>query len=230
MQNPVIYLHSSEEMPEIADHSVKLLIGASVFLGRGVGWDSYRILYDAVYNKQGRRVLREDGVLLVVQTNAYMSGKFVCRYKLLLELLFPSGWELIDERVWKRTKANNFQVPFSHVLVFRPPGGTVKRGNMNRYKPWFQGIWDYPQRQGGKLNSWPNELCDLVVNACTDAGDLIVDSYVGTGRVLRIASGLGRLAIGYEINRELIPTLRANGCEVRDGDYIYPPLRKGFFA
>lgn len=210
----IVYLHSSEDMQEVKTNSVSLLLGASVFLGKGVEWGDYAKLYDYVYNREGQRILRKDGLFVVIQTNAYMRGAFVCRYKLLLDLLLPAGWKLIDERVWSRVKANNFQCPFSHVFVFVPPGGTRKRMELNRTKGWFQGVWSFPQDRGGELNSWPSSLCQLLIEACSSPGDLIVDPFAGTGKLLGLASRLGRLAVGYEIDRSLVGVLEKNGCRV----------------
>jgi len=209
-----VYLHTAEDMSEVDDVSVKLMIGASVYLGKGVPWKAYDDLYRNVYHKQGQRVLREDGLLVILQTNAYLSGKILCRYKLLLDLLLPLGWELIDEKVWQRAMVNFFQVPFSHVFVLRPVGGTASRIGLNRCRAWQRGIWNYPQRAGGKLNAWPNELCRLLIEACTAPGDLIVDPFAGTGRLLSWAGRMGRNAIGYEIDHSLIDVLKENGCDV----------------
>jgi hypothetical protein len=220
MSQPVVYLHTSESMPEVADASTKLLVGASVYLGKGVAWDDYERLYKKVYVKEGLRIIdRGSGIFVVIQTNAYMKGRFVCRYHLLLGLLATSGWELIDEHVWKRKNSDLFQVPFSHVLVFRPSGGRITRSALNkRSRTWFRGIWDYPQQRGfGGLNAYPIALCRLLIEACTDEGELVVDPFAGTGRLLGVAGSMGRFAVGYEISEELVSILRGNGCQVERG-------------
>lgn len=228
---PTVYLHSSEKMPEIDDNAAKLIIGASVYLGKGVAWDDgYETLYRHVYCFEGQRILRKDGVLVIIQTNAYEKGQFVCRYHHIMKLMSAYGWALIDERVWQRRKADHFQVPFSHVLVFKPPDGTAKRNDMNeRSKAWFQGVWDYPQGQGGALNSYPPELCKLIIQACTDPDDLIVDPFAGTGRLLGMAANsFQRRALGYEIDRDCIEAMRSNGCRVVTEDCTLGPQKPGF--
>lgn len=225
---PDVYLHSATKMPEIPTQTVKLMVGASVYLGNTADWSQYHDLYTMVYCHEGRRVLREDGVLIVIQTNAYEDGKFNCRYYHLLTLMMDYQWRLIDERVWERRAADHFQVPFSHVLVFVPPGGTAKRNDFNkRSNEWFQGIWRHKQTHGGELNAYPDTLCDMLVKACTVADDLIVDPFAGTGRLLGIAGRLGRRAVGYEINNELVSTLRRNGCEVHVGNETLRPIKTG---
>jgi len=217
-------------MREIETGSADLLLGASVYLGKSPEWEPYKVLYSKIYNTEGRRVLKKSGVFVVIQTNAYYKGAFVCRYNLLLNtVIAKAGWELIDERVWQRRKADHFQVPFSHVLVFRPPGGTAKRNDFNkRSKEWFRGIWEYPQTKGGKINGWPDALCNLIISACTDKGGLIADPFAGTGNLLGMAAAMGRRAIGYEIDEELIPIIRNNGCYVQKGTKFLRPKKRGF--
>lgn len=209
----VVHLHSSERMPEIVDASVRLFIGPGLYLGRGVGWDAYRDLYALVYVREGLRIIRPDGVFVVIQTNAYMDGNFICRYQLLLDLLLPAGWRLIDERVWERKRACHFQVPFSHVLIFVPPNGTVKRRDLDR-SDWFRGIWRYPQDNRGGSAMFPVEMGRMIVETCTESDDLVVDPFAGCGQLIAEASRLGRRAIGYEIDAARIPILEKNGCQV----------------
>lgn len=218
MNKPKVYMHSSESMPEIKTGSAALMIGASVYLGKGVSWFDYEELYTKIYVHEGQRILREDGVLLVVQTNAYEDGKFTCRYAYLVTMMEANGFVLIDERVWQRRAADHYQVPFSHVLVFKPPTGTAKRNKFNkRSNKWFQGIWRYKQTKGGAHNAYPPEFCRMIIEACTEKGDIIVDPLAGTGKLLQVATEMGRQAIGYEIDKGLASTLRANGCLLKKG-------------
>lgn len=209
-----VYITSAARMDEVGDQTARLLIGASVYLGKGVPWAEYAKLYRDVYVKEGLRVIRPDGVFVVIQTNAYENGQFICRYHNLLKtVLDGSGWRLIDERVWQRRRADHFQVPFSHVLIFAPDvAGAVTRNQLNKNHAWFRGVWDYPQSQGGAINGYPDELCKLLIESCTKPGDLVVDPFAGTGRLLGLAAKTGRDAVGYEINPELVPILRQNNC------------------
>ncbi len=216
-----VYLQSSEQMTAVDDSSVKLLIGGSVYLGKGVDWKMYEKLYTKVYVDSGLRVIAHDGLFVVIQTNAYFDGTFLCRYALLFDFLISAGWELIDERVWERRKADHFQVPFSHVLIFRPPGGIVTRrtlvpanGKSTTPNNWFQGVWRYPQTAGGNTAGFPSAMCRMIVESCTQPGDLVVDPFAGTGQILVEASRLGRRAVGYEIDETRVEILEKNGCQV----------------
>jgi DNA modification methylase len=201
-----IHFHTSETMTEVAPGSARLLIGASVYLGKDVGWDAYEKLYRRVYVEQGLALLRDDGFFVVLQTDAYEEGSVLPKNVLLPKMLMDAGYRLIDEKVWRRRKADHFQVPFSSVWVFVKPGAkhTRKAIKGNEY---FQGIWDYPQAKGGELAAFPEPLCRMMVEAFTEPGDLIVDPFAGTGMLLGVAASLGRRAVGYEINETLRPII-----------------------
>ncbi len=225
-----VHFHSSEDMSEVKTASVKLFMAPSVFLGKGLDWTNYSDLYLKVYIENGNRVLRKDGLLLVIQTNAYEDGEFNCRYSHLHKLMHKARFELVDERVWKRRAADHFQVPFSHVLVYRPPGGTVKRNEMNkRSKFWFQGVWDYPQSQSiaKEKNSYPRNLCSMIIKATTEEGDLVVDPFAGGGLLLGTAARMGRPAVGYEIDLDLVETVRENNCHAHVKNKVLAPKKRG---
>ena len=210
----VVYFHSSEKMDECEAKSAKLVMGPSVFLGNGVPWHpAYEKLYQTVYNRNLPRIVRDDGVFIVVQTNQYSEGKFICRYKHILDLLLGGRapkWELMDEKVWERKSADHFQVPFSHVLIFRPSGGSAKRRDL-KGNQWFQGVWKHKQTKGSDKAGYPEGLCNMFVEACTEKGDLIVDPFSGSSQLLASAQRLGRRGIGYEIDEAMRPLIEAKG-------------------
>lgn len=211
-------------MEEVENESAKLLLGPSVYLGKNALWDEYGKLYQKVYNEEGKRVLRKDGVFVVMQTNAYHNGKFVSRYNNLLNMLLPAGWVLLDEKIWIRQNADLYRVPFTNVLIFAPPNGTMKRSTLNKgNKQWFQGVWRYSP-SGEADNSFPRDLCELIVRSTTDTGDLIVDTFAGSGKLGGVAHCNAREYVGYELLDELIPTIHANGCwVVKSGKTLRPP-------
>ena len=207
---PCVYFKSSEDMSEVEDTSAKLLIGASVFL-EGKEWDAYRDLYHAVYCEQGQRILRDDGYLVIIQTDKYHKNRVV-PFNVWLPALVEQSWgyELIDIKVWSRRSADFFQVPFSMVFVFRKRGTQLKRPDAPTHKDYFRGVWDYPQGEGGSQNSWPAQMCSMMIRAFTEPGDLIVDPFAGSALLLGMGSYMDRRCVGYEINMDLKPTIKKN--------------------
>lgn len=214
LESPVteakIYFHSCESMHEVKEHSVKLMIGHGTYLRD----DTPIKLYQKVYNKEGLRILRTDGLLVTFQTDGYVKGRVVARNHILLNLLESVGWQLLDCHVWERYKSNMFQVPYTQVLVFAPPAGTASRVKLNKHPEWRQGIWRFGKGNPKADNGFPIRLCETVLKSCTEKGDLIVDPFAGSGVMLAVASQLGRKAIGYEIDETLLSIHKNNGIRV----------------
>lgn len=198
---------------QVDNESARLVVGASVFLGKRAQWADYEALYRRVYVDRCIPTIRRDGYFVLIQTDAYVAGKVVPRNAIVSSMLLENGLELIDRKVWKRRRADHFQPPFSEVFVYRRAGGSATRTRLVKHGGYFQGVWDYPQLEGGPLAAYPPGLCRMLVEAFTDDGDLIVDPFAGTARLLGIAAQLGRRAIGYEIDEELIETIQRNLAE-----------------
>ncbi len=203
------YLKSGERMPEVADASVKLVMQGSAYLGKKAGWEDYAHLYRAIFLEEGARIVRPDGWLVSCSTDEYTGGRL--RFKAaLLHGLLGEAFEILDVKVWKRRAMDFFQVPFSVITVWRPKGGTASRAKI-KHRPYLDGIWDFKQANKGGDAWFPDGLCDVLIDAFTSPGDLVVDPLCGSGRLLGRAAAQGRTAIGYEINKELAATLAANG-------------------
>ena len=206
-QNLTIYFKSCEEMNEVKDKSVDLFISGSLFLGKK--WDSYDKLYRKIYLQECLRTLKDEGFLVIQQTDGYNDNEVFLKSSKLLELLSPH-FRLIDVKIWKRCSVNFFQVPFSYFYILTKKDSKVGRTSLKSrgsYKQYLQGIWDYKQTSGSELNSWPDELCKLIIKTFTDEGDVILDPLAGTGRILSIGSYMKRICVGYEIDSKLKPVI-----------------------
>lgn len=215
----IVHWHTSEDMADVKSESAQLVIGASVYLGKGVPWEKYVDLYHQVYNHETKRILKPVGYFVTLQTDAYVGGGVLPRNVLLPNLLMEVGkWRLLDVKIWQRRAADFFQPPYSQVCVWGLQGSKHTRSAPNKHRAYLQGIWDYPQqavRAKGAVaelttNAYPAPLCKLLVEAFTRPGDTIVDCFAGTGLLLGIAKALGRHAVGYEINKDLQPVIAKN--------------------
>ena len=56
--------------------------------------------------------------------------------------------------------------------------------------------------------AYPEELAAFVLHTMTDAGDTVLDPFLGSGTTLKAARGMGRRGIGIEINGSCLPTIR----------------------
>lgn len=202
--------HSSEDMSEV-EVPVKLLLCGCTHLGGWATWPGYVDLIRRVIHEEGRAKLAPDGSLVVFQTDAYIDARLMPRGPMLLNEFVTWGWQLLDYKIWKRLQGNFRQPPWSHVYVMAPPGhDSARRPRPDRNAGYFKGVWDYPQTARGKLNSWPDALCEMLVNTFTDPTDMVLDPFAGSCRILAVASALGRQAVGYEIDEDLVPLVEQN--------------------
>lgn len=70
-------------------------------------------------------------------------------------------------------------------------------------------------RQGDRYHAWqkPDELADRLVRHSSQAGQLVVDPFAGTGTFLLAAARIGRRAIGCDISEESLRIAEERGCQ-----------------
>jgi hypothetical protein len=71
-------------------------------------------------------------------------------------------------------------------------------------------------RASNRYHAWqkPDELAKRFIRHSTKPGDLVVDPYACTGTFVLAAAGLGRRAIGCDINAEHLDIARQRGCVI----------------
>ncbi|MBL9030181.1 MAG: site-specific DNA-methyltransferase [Phycisphaerae bacterium] len=57
--------------------------------------------------------------------------------------------------------------------------------------------------------AFPEELVAFFLECYTDAGDTVLDPFLGSGTTLKVARVMGRRGIGYELHEEFEPVIRA---------------------
>lgn len=195
-----VYFQSSEKMTQVKDGSVKLLVTGPPYLGEKAEMGEYRVIYWNLV-KEANRVLREDGYLVVIITDPYRGGGVHPRNANFAQVVLSGNtFKLLDMKVWKKKEGDLFQLPFSLVWVFGKPDARRPKPKPN--PDYFKGVWEFHSTNPGHLNAWPDPLCQRIVRACSEEGDLVVDPFAGTCRLLHICNSMNRRSIGYEIDRE----------------------------
>jgi hypothetical protein len=196
-------------MEEIPDKSVDLFISGSLYLGKE--WMPYKHLFERLYIQNAKRVLKDNGFLVIQQTDGYFKNSVFTKSKCLLDLLLPLGigWKLIDHKIWKRCSINFFQVPFSNFYIFTKDVSNIGR-NRIKNKDYMKGIWEYPQDKGSQMNSWSYDFCKMLIDSFTKEGQTILDPLAGFSKLLILGSKMNRNCMGYEIDESLLPNIQEN--------------------
>jgi hypothetical protein len=153
-------------------------------------------------------VLRDTGVLVVIISDRKHKGTIVWKHQQVGSILKNAGMVLFAHKILVRTpKIDLYRMAFSHVICYRkgkkPRIGTPEFG-IDVWGPyqWAHGM---PKHR----SSFAPEVVKIAVEAFTQPGDLVLDPFCGTGTTQRVALGLGRISVGYEINPRLSRFWRA---------------------
>jgi site-specific DNA-methyltransferase (adenine-specific) len=222
-------------MAALPTASVDLLIADPPYnLGKDYGnnrdekaWSEYES-FTRAWVSEAARLLKPTGSLY-----AFMGVRFIGRLQLLLEedfgLLF-NGWI-----TWHYTQGMGRKRGFSprHEDILYFTGGPEftfnldpvrvpqkyyrRRNNMTGANPGD--VWQFShvhycsaERQPHPTQK-PEALIERIVRASSNAGDLVLDPFVGSGTTARVAAVLGRRCIGIDVNPDYVAMARARLAE-----------------
>lgn len=115
------------------------------------------------------------------------------------------GWSLRQELVWARDgsmvlNARMFPPSDERIYWLVRDGGPHKWNQ--EYGNRSTSVWNIRQVVGndGHPCPFPIEIPTRAIQATTDAGDTVIDPFMGSGTTIRAAKNLGRKAIGIELH------------------------------
>ena len=94
----------------------------------------------------------------------------------------------------------------------------------------------FKERAGWHGCQMPEQLLGRIIKACSNAGELVLDPFGGSGTTLVVAKKLGRRFIGFELSENYAAQIRSRLNAVSTGDSLAgaeepkvsaPPTRKG---
>jgi len=97
---------------------------------------------------------------------------------------------------------------FEHLFVFWKPGIVEvdrRRLSAQEWSAWgSRGVWRIPSVARNRRHEaeFPEELAERVVRLFSDAGDVVLDPFCGSGATLAVAKRHQRRYIGLEIGDE----------------------------
>jgi len=81
---------------------------------------------------------------------------------------------------------------------------------MDEWKTWYTGHWTFPGiQQREHVAMFPEELPYRLIRMFSFNGDVVLDPFAGSGTTLKVARALSRRSVGYEINTDFLPVMKA---------------------
>jgi site-specific DNA-methyltransferase (cytosine-N4-specific) len=172
---------------------------------------------------------------------AFETGSFLDVPGAVVAELLRRGWRLRMTVVWAKGRfgadgvwrAAEKPEQLRHVMRPRPAhemiymlSPTKRARKKHEPRPKFHperlvetgSVWHFPPGGSGPshLAPFPRELARRCIAPSTDPGDLVLDPFVGSGTVARVAEAMGRRAIGLDLYAE--PDLPVTQCDIGGGD------------
>jgi DNA modification methylase len=73
-------------------------------------------------------------------------------------------------------------------------------------------VWSLPGSNTSERHyaPFPEQLVRPIIEACSEAGDLVVDPFAGSGTTCRVAVSLGRRCLGIDLNPQYVALAAAS--------------------
>lgn len=131
------------------------------------------------------------------------------------------GLELINICVWSKTNGgmgSPWRSAHELVVVFKKPGGKIRdRVNLGRHGRYRTNVWHVAGQNSfgsGRMEalkshptSKPVVLLTEAIRDVTDVGDIVLDSFMGSGSLLIAAERTQRIAYGIELDPLYVDTI-----------------------
>ena len=111
------------------------------------------------------------------------------------------------------------KLDYEFILIFKKLGEPPKVSRETKEKSklttdewnkYFSGHWNFAgERQDKHLAMFPEELPKRLIKMFSFVSDTVLDPFLGSGTTCLAARNLHRNSVGYEINREFLPTIKA---------------------
>ena len=146
------------------------------------------------------------------------------------------GFDYMGAIIWQKTTTMNttggatimgsfpyprngiIKIDYEFILIFKKPGNApivsreIKEKSKMSKEEWnqyFIGHWNFNGvKQDKHLAMYPEELPRRLIKMFSFVGDIILDPFLGSGTTTLAAKNLGRNSVGFEINKNFLPTIK----------------------
>jgi hypothetical protein len=163
-------------------------------------------MYEIVFGRS-LRALKVGGVICVIITDRKWKGRIVRKHEAVAAIADRLGLSLFAHKILVRTQqVDLYRLTFSHVLCFRrqterhtaSPPSNAKQFRRDLWGPHDRALLPVQSR-----NSFAPEAVQMLVEAFSHPGSVVLDPFCGAGTTQRVALGLGRKATGYEVDPKM---------------------------
>lgn len=159
------------------------------------------------------RVIKDDGFIVICQSNHRYGGAVVSNYALYYQLFNAAGLTLKDEKIVYRRppvgRKDLYRFTYQMLTLWTRRGGFKRAGDF-----LADTLIDKQETLKGTTH-WTPAFCDLVINALTEPGDVVLDPFAGNAIVLARAKANDRSYIGFENNADVhaqgVRTIKTQG-------------------
>ena len=226
-----IFCKSSERMEELPDNSVHLMVTSPPYnvgkdYDKNLTLDEYRAFLKRVWSEV-KRVLVPGGRVCI--NNANLGRKpYIPLHAFIVEDMHDMGFLMRGEIIWNKASSGSPSTAWGswlsaknptlrdiheYILVFSK--GMFTRGNPGRkstiskeeFLEFTKSVWTFPAEPATKVGHpapFPVELPYRLIQLYTFEGEVVLDSFVGSGQTGIAAIKTKRHYVGYDISQEYV--------------------------
>ena len=207
--NQFLRCDASDLMQEVEDKSVDLIFSSLPDISQthyNTDTVSYKE-FQANVMKQFARMVKDDGFVVVSQTDRKINGEILANHITYSNALSDCGMKMKDYKIVVRNvpvdKRDMYYFNYQQCVIF------TRKGTIKRSGDFLKNILIYnTERIGnikGALNSfmWPEPFCRMIIDKLTAEGEKVLDPFVASGISLQVAKEMNRQYLGCEINKEV---------------------------
>ena len=207
--NHFLRCDASDLMQEVEDKSVDLIFSSLPDISQthyNTDTVSYKE-FQANVMKQFARMVKDDGFVVVSQTDRKINGEILANHITYSNALSDCGMKMKDYKIVVRNepvdKRDMYYFNYQQCVIF------TRKGTIKRSGDFLKNILIYnTERIGnikGALNSfmWPEPFCRMIIDKLTAEGEKVLDPFAASGISLQVAKEMHRLYLGCEISKEV---------------------------
>ena len=207
--NQFLRCDASDLMQEVEDKSVDLIFSSLPDISQthyNTDTVNYKV-FQANVMKQFARMVKDDGFVVVSQTDRKINGEILANHITYSNTLSECGMKMKDYKIVVRNepvdKRDMYYFNYQQCVIF------TRKGTIKRSGDFLKNILIYnTDRIGnikGALNSfmWPEPFCKLIIDKLTKEEDKVLDPFAASGIALQVAKEMNRQYLGCEINKEV---------------------------